>query len=355
MKHTLTPTLLALAASTCLSAAHAQSSVTIYGVADLGVRSSHGLDAAYAPSGASVNALGSGINTTSRLGYRGTEDLGGGLRAEFNFESGMNVDSGTFNSKFFDRASIVGLGGSWGKVTAGRQTTLLADALGTIDPLNSRFASFNPNVQIAALSGHKLGLEYGPAGASSGSYRLDNSLKYTLQNGGLTVRAMTGLGEQVNSSDKLSSQGASLDYSIGNYAASLAYTEFKTVNSLSLKAWLTGVRAQVGAAKLYLSWGTHDAQTTATATTTNETLAVGVQYPISASLNLIVSQYKVDRSRTGLTQDGFDRTIAFLEYSLSKRSMLYAELDNTRWRNNYQGTGNASTGTGMSLGLKHTF
>ena len=355
MKSTLTPTLLTLLASSFVCAAQAQSSVTIYGIADLGVRHSNGLDAAYAPTPASVNALGSGINTTSRLGYRGVEDLGGGLRAEFNFESGLNVDSGTFNSKFFDRASIVGLSGAWGKVTAGRQTTLLADALGTIDPLNSRFASFNPNVQIAALSGHKLGLEYGPSGASSGSYRLDNSVKYAVQNGGLTARAMYGFGEQVGSSEKLSSQGASVDYARANYAASLAYSEFKTVNNLSLKAWLTGLRTEVGGAKLYLSWGTHDAQTTTTATATNQTLAAGVQYPISSTLNLIVSQYKVDRSRTGLSKDGFDRTIAFLEYSLSKRSTLYAELDNTRWRNNYQGTGNASTGTGMSLGLKHAF
>lgn len=349
------PRLLALLASACMGSAFAQSSVSIYGIADLGVRHSSGLDAAYAPSAADVNALGSGINTTSRLGFRGSEDLGGGLRAEFNFESGMNVDSGTFNSKFFDRASIVGLGGSWGKVTGGRQTTVLADALGTIDPLNSRFASFNPNVQIAALSGHKLGLEYGPSGASSGSYRLDNSVKYAVQNGGLTARAMYGMGEQVNSSGKLSAQGAGLDYARANYAASLAYAEFKTVNNLSLKAWLTGLRTQVGAARVYLSWGTHDAQTTATATTTNQTTAAGVQYPISASLNLIVSQYKVDRSRTGLSKDGFDRSIAFLEYSLSKRSTVYAELDNTRWRNNYQGTGNASTSTGMSLGLKHAF
>ena len=183
-------TLLAMSLLCAAGASQAQSSVTIYGVADLGVRHSSGLDAANAASAGSTNSLGSGINTTSRFGFRGVEDLGGGMKALFNLESGLNLDSGMTNAKFFDRASWVGLQGGWGTLALGRQTTVLADALSGTDPLGNRLAGLNPNIQVAALSAHRLGVEYGPAGASSGSFRLDNAIKYTGKFNAFTVRAM---------------------------------------------------------------------------------------------------------------------------------------------------------------------
>ena len=340
------------------SIAHGQSAVGIYGVADLGVRHTSGMDASNAPAAANANtnAMGSGIDTTSRLGYRGTEDLGGGLKAEFNFETGLNVDTGTpANAKFFDRASVVGLSGSWGSVLTGRQTTLLADAVGVVDPLGNRYASFNPNIQIAALSGHKLGQEYGSAGSSTGSYRLDNAIKYIGKSGSFTGRAMYGFGEQTGSTTKLSSSGVSLTYEDARLAATLAYSQFKSIADLDLKAYFGGVSAKLGDAKLNLSYGQHDAQTSLVAKTDNKTLGLGVNYPLSNSLSLIATYYKVDRARTGLTADGFNRMVTFAEYKLSKRSLIYAEVDSTQWRNNYQGTGNANTGKGFSLGIKHTF
>ncbi|MBD8050386.1 porin [Limnohabitans radicicola] len=338
------------------SLSHGQSAVGIYGVADLGVRHTSGMDASNAPATANANAMGSGIDTTSRLGYRGTEDLGGGLKAEFNFETGLNVDTGTpANAKFFDRASVVGLSGAWGTALGGRQTTLLADAVGVVDPLGNRYASFNPNIQIAALSGHKLGQEYGSAGSSSGSYRLDNAIKYIGKFGNFSGRAMYGFGEQNGSNAKLSSTGASLAYEDARFAATLAYSQFKSIANLDLKAYFGGVSAKLGDSKLNLSYGQHEAQTSLVAKTENKTLGLGVNHPLSDSLSLIATYYKVDRSRTGLTADGFNRMVTFAEYKLSKRSLVYAELDSTKWKNNYQGTGNASTGKGFSMGVKHTF
>jgi len=188
-------------------AGHAQSSVTLYGVADAGVRYGSGLTAAYAGSADTSTAVNSGINTTSRFGFRGSEDLGGGLKAIFNLESGINLDTGASANatKLFDRAAIVGLQGGWGSVTAGRQTTVLADVVSAVDPLGSRFASFNPNVGIAALSAHRLGAEFGPAGSTTGAYRLDNSVKYVGRLSDFSVRAMHAFGEQAGSSSNLSS------------------------------------------------------------------------------------------------------------------------------------------------------
>lgn len=337
--------------------AQAQSSVTIYGVADTSVRYSDGLDAAYGGSAGSTTMVNSGVNTTSRLGFRGNEDLGGGMNAVFNLESGLNFDSGTTanTTKFFDRASFVGLGASWGTLTFGRQTTVLADALGPVDPLGVRFASFNPNVGVAALSSPKLGVEFGPSGSTSGSYRLDNSIKYTGKFSGITVRAMHALGEQSGSASKLSSSGLGLAYDGGPFAATLAYGQFKTATDLSLKGYVGGVSAKLGSGKLNLTYGKHTADTTATAKTTNKTLGLGGTVALSPSMDLILAHYRVDRARSGSTDDGYKRTVAFLEYKLSKRSLVYAEADSTNWKGNYAGTGLKGTGSGFSMGIKHTF
>lgn len=348
-------------AAMCLSAlsvsAHAQSSVTIYGIADASLRYSDGLDAAYGGSSGSTTMVNSGVNTTSRLGYRGTEDLGGGLKAVFNLESGLNFDSGTTanTSKFFDRAAVVGLGGTWGTVTLGRQTTVLADALGPVDPLGVRFASFNPNVGVAALSSPKLGVEYGPAGSTSGSYRLDNSIKYTGQFNAVSIRAMHALGEQSGSASKLSSTGLGVAYESGPLSASLAYAQFKTATDLALKGYVGGISAKAGTAKLSLTYGSHTADTSTTAKTTNKTLGLGATMPLSANMDLILTHYQVNRSRTANLDDGFKRSIAFLEYKLSKRSLVYLEADSTQWKNNYAGSGLKGTGTGISAGIKHSF
>ncbi len=149
------------------------------------------MTAANAPSAASASSVVSGVNNTSRFGLRDREDLGGGLHALFNLETGSPANA----NKFFDRAATVGLDGDWGQVTAGRQTNLLADAISPADPVGMQFAAFNPNLATAASSSHGLGVEYGAAGSSSDSYQLDNALKYTGRFGPLTARAMYSFGE----------------------------------------------------------------------------------------------------------------------------------------------------------------
>lgn len=357
-RHGLSLAALALCAAAPMTAlAQAANAVTIYGVIDVGVRNASGLDSAYANSPGSATVVNSGIDTTSRLGYRGSEDLGGGLAAIFNFESGLNVDSGTTAnaSKFFDRASVVGLRGGWGSVTLGRQTTLLADTNSIVDPLGSRFASFNPNVGIAALSAHRLGLEYGPAGSTTGAFRLDNSIKYNGQFGAFGVSAMHAFGEQTNAATRLSSSGLGLSWRTNALSAAGAWTQMRTSTGLELKAWHSGLTGKLGSGSWALSYAKSDAQTTTSANTRNRTLGLGGTLPLSPSLDLVLTHFDVKRERTAAASDGFRRSVAFLEYKLSRRSMVYAELDHTGWKNGYQGTGNKSTSTGVSAGIKHTF
>ena len=120
--------LIALAVLGLSGAAMAQSSVTLYGVADAGIGKIEAGSGLAAPlndasdktefiSGSMMN------NGTSRLGVRGVEDLGGGLKAGFQFETGLDLDNGGSSSAFWSRQANIWLGGNWGTVKLGRQFT----------------------------------------------------------------------------------------------------------------------------------------------------------------------------------------------------------------------------------------
>ena len=108
--------LIALAVLAASGVAMAQSSVTLYGVADLGLVKSNGISA-------QMSGNGTMNNGNSRLGVRGVEDLGGGLKASFNFEQGINAESGKTDANTFQRAAWLGLSGNFGSVRLGRSLT----------------------------------------------------------------------------------------------------------------------------------------------------------------------------------------------------------------------------------------
>jgi len=105
-------TLIALAAVAATSVAFAQSSVTLYGVADAAIVKSTGVSTAFSSSGGMNNG-------TSRWGVRGSEDLGGGLKAGFNFEQGLSLADGAAAAGFA-RAAYMNLSGGFGEVRLGR-------------------------------------------------------------------------------------------------------------------------------------------------------------------------------------------------------------------------------------------
>lgn len=119
-------TLIALAAVAATGAAFAQSSVTLYGVADVAVGKSNQAGLGFAND--KFQAVASNVmnNGTSRFGLRGTEDLGGGLKAGFNFEGGLSLATGAGNfsgGQLFSRAANVSLMGGFGEIRAGRSLT----------------------------------------------------------------------------------------------------------------------------------------------------------------------------------------------------------------------------------------
>jgi predicted porin len=145
-------------------AASAQSSVTLYGVVDGGLRYS----SISLANGTGVTNFGGayGVQSGNRFGLRGVEDIGGGNRVTFQLESGFDLGNGSSQqaSRLFGRASWVGLGNTaWGDVRLGRMTNLTSDwMVGGLDPFAAGFGQMN----------------MGNAFTSGNTVRLDNTLMY---------------------------------------------------------------------------------------------------------------------------------------------------------------------------------
>ncbi|MBV7538688.1 porin [Duganella sp. sic0402] len=169
----------ATAALTTSITAHAQSNVTMYGILDAAVETYTNADAA----GNRVTrmpSLGGGM-FPSRLGFRGTEDLGGGLKAIFALENGFAIDTGTQGqNRLFGRQAWVGLAGDWGQLTFGRNYNMLT--ISTYD------------VDIIGPSQYGLGSldSFIPNGRS------DNSIAYRGTFSGLTLGATYSLGRDTS-------------------------------------------------------------------------------------------------------------------------------------------------------------
>jgi predicted porin len=167
---------LAVAGALVTSPALAQSNVTVYGVVDMGF--SHRGDAykeydgnrSYSAS--SKNAIDSGLYNGSRIGFKGEEDLGNGLKALFKLENGFNGDTGTQGQggRLFGRQAYVGLSSSsFGTVLAGRMYAPRYDFLQALDPFEDGMIGKYSNVQAMGNS-HVL------AGDNNDDLLVDNGL-----------------------------------------------------------------------------------------------------------------------------------------------------------------------------------
>jgi len=177
--------LLALAALGAFAgAAHAQSSVTLYGIIDQGVNLVTNVKTA--TGSAHLYNMSSGVMQGSRWGLRGAEDLGGGLKAVFVLENGFDLGSGALGQGglLFGRQAYVGLSSSqFGSVTLGRQYDSVVDYIG-------------PLIAADQWSGY-IGAKPGDVDNFNNAFRTNNAIKFTSVNyAGLTFGGMYSLGGQ---------------------------------------------------------------------------------------------------------------------------------------------------------------
>ena len=186
--------------------AHAQTNVTIYGSLDAGISSVNN------ERGSSVTKLDTGNRSPNRLGFRGSEELGNGMRALFGLESGYNVDDGTLKraNTLFNRNAWVGLSSKAGTVSLGHMPDFMYDYL-----------RYTGNGTMKSL------YFFHPANLDNqaNQFQIDNAIKYeTPDMGGFILGAMNGFGEQPGSFNKSRSYSLGLRYTGGNLRGAAAYT-----------------------------------------------------------------------------------------------------------------------------------
>ncbi|MFP3566808.1 porin [Paraburkholderia sp. SIMBA_030] len=201
--------------------AHAQSSVTLYGLIDAGIAYTNNVKKG-GSQGALVQATSGNING-SRFGLRGSEDLGGGLKALFVLENGYNVQNGKLgqNGRMFGRQAYAGLSSNqFGTLTLGRQYDSLVDF---VAPLSGTAGTFGDTGFAHPFDNDNL----------NHSVRMSNAVKYTSTNyGGLKFG---GLYAFSNSTDFAVNRAysAGVSYSIGSLKAAAGYLQINGSNSTS--------------------------------------------------------------------------------------------------------------------------
>ncbi|MFC5460953.1 porin [Massilia niabensis] len=183
-------------------AAWAQHGPLVYGLVDLHLGHTTHVN----PDGGNALRIGSGGMNSSRLGFAGSEALGGGLKAVYQLEMGIAADTGVADTPLFKRQATVGLEGRFGSLLAGRAFTTVYDFLLPYDPMG--YAPF---------------YSWAPTGNGSGSNKygmtlaFDNMLKYAGKSGSLSYGASLGAGEGSASADGAKA-AAAVNYARGPLA-----------------------------------------------------------------------------------------------------------------------------------------
>ncbi len=340
-------TLIALAAVAATGAAFAQSTVTLYGVVDQGYNTDKKTVGTVATKTTGLTSILSG----SRFGFKGTEDLGGGLAANFVLEYSVQPDDAA--TSMANRQSFVGLSGAFGSVNLGRQYTQIHSLQGAFDAngnataagwLGSGTSTVRQSNAIVystpSFSGFSAALELGFAEAAqggatnvTGNAGNTTALGLNYANGPLTVKAAT-------ESIKLTA----LSYTAPGAAAAATLSDALATR----KANSIGASYDLGVAKVMALSTSAKAGSAADAgkvTTTN----FGVSAPVGAvTLNATVSNGKyIDGGAAAVKTSGYQ---VGANYSLSKRTTAYALMG--------QGKNKAATATKhdtFAVGVRHTF
>lgn len=344
--------LLAAAALPMVSiGASAQSSTTLFGIVDANVRyvNNGGL-----PSNLSMNN--SGLSS-GRLGFRGTEDLGGGLKAGFWLEADVYADTGATHAsgKFFQRRSTISLMGGFGEIRLGRDFSPAGQNPTKFDPFNV-IGLANSNI-VSRLPG-----------TFSNYYRSDNAIQYfTPKWSGFQAEVMYALDE-----DPVSKAGrhiaGRLTYANGPLSLALTYgaTDVNAAGT-RLKQYGAGAAYDFGIARLMgyfqrddLPYGTYGTRTAGA----EDRWQVGLTVPVGG--HYIRASYVRTDSRRGLASfndsDANRYAIGYV-HNMSRRTALYATMARVTNKGsaNFSLNGGAPglaagrSSTGAEFGIQHKF
>lgn len=316
----MTRVVLAVLAVAGSTAAMAQSSVTLYGRVNTTVERQKVGDV-------STTGL---FNNSSRFGFKGTEDLGGGLKAGFQLESGFNSDTGAAASTFFGRQSEVNLSGNFGMVRLG----------------NFFAESYYATVDYVSLHNHN-------TGSSSDAFYAyvmpdANKIAYRAPAlGNLTLEAAVSMHEQAVGGKNAFDLAA--NYNLGALALGAGYSKQGDVNQVGLRALYTVGAFTVGGYyqrdknAYVLNGGSRD------------------NIRLVGAYNMGASEFHVNVGRAGEYKnvndsDATQFTLGY-NYNLSKRTKVYGYYTKVNNSSNagYMTGANGVDFSSVAVGVRHNF
>lgn len=321
---------LALALMSAFSgAAFAQSSVTIYGIVDMGVvRDDNG-------SGAKTS-LDSGVQNSSRLGFKGVEDLGSGLKANFVLEMGLKADTGASDQGglAFGRQAYVGLSGDFGSVNLGRQKSVTYDIGDNVDPFHINLAG---NMDRLFKT----------------STRTDNAITYSTNSlSGFVGSLQYGFGEVAGNNSGNRKVGVSGVYAAGPVYAAIAYEKLNDAAGNDANA---GKKTFVGGTYDFTVVKAHAAYETIKGGTNDERIwMIGATVPFGPGA--FVADFTQAKNKAVANADGKQFAIGYT-YDLSKRTGIYTSFSRTTNDNNgkYNVAAAGQTDKLLNVGIRHKF
>jgi general bacterial porin, GBP family len=317
----------------CAAAASAQTQVTIYGIAAIEALHATNVVTPGTPGTGSQTKLDNSPVWSSRLGFRGSEDLGGGVSAIFDMTHGFALDSGADASKtFWNRGSWVGLSSRLGTLTAGRHWNINDDIMG-------RYFIFGG---YSAFRFSEFGFL---------SDLVNNSVKYVSPKfGGLQVRALYGFGE--GETGYTAEVGA--NYEAGPVSVGATYRNAKDLAGKTDKLASLGASYALGSVRLHAGWSDSDSQAL--------NLPKARAYDFGAVWNVGAWSWTVDYVARDQRDTNNDSHFVRLQgdYFLSKGTVLFGNLvglsnDGTANQRFFGAGGAGLSQNVVSLGIRHLF
>ena len=307
------------------TAASAQSNVSFYGLLDLSIGQTQ------APGGVASKGVDSGKMTTSYLGVKGREDLGGGLAAVFALEHFMRADTATAGrfdaDAFWSRNAYVGLSGALGTALVGRNTTQLFVNTLLFSPFGDSFG-FSPSIR-----------HYFTSGTTTGDSGWSDSVKVTSPTfGGANLTAHYAAGEGNGGANS----GLSGLYFSGPLGLGVAWQKVeKGATVADTTTWQLNGSYDLKVVKLFAQYGQVDNQTSGN---DYRIAGVGASVPVGELGKLLAQWSQIDPS-TGAKRNTF--SIGY-DHLLSKRTDLYAVYMSDQ-------LSGLDTGNNYGLGVRHRF
>lgn len=324
------------------------SSVTVYGLYDAAVRRATNANAARDPN----TSMEDGIFTGSRLGLRGSEDLGGGLRAVFNIESGFHPGTGTslqgtatadygqeaVTSRFWGREAWVGLRGGWGGVLLGRQYTVAHSLAARFQPLG------NPNnLALSVFSSHHIA-------------RQDNMVRFDAKLGDVELLASHTLGGQGSTSAN-SSSALGAGYTRGALFLG-AYLQQMNNRAGTEKRKIVGLGGNYRINPTLALYGGTMQRSAQVSAQENKVWTVGTNIELTRQTTLSVAYFDDSQSGTAALEGSRKVVWASANYRFSSRTDVYAVIDRNEVSGGYSRPaflGTLGSQTAVSMGLRHRF